>query len=332
MQQLASEGIFTKWQPRYAEKHIATFPVGKDKKPAIKNWNKIGLKGSEQLAAKFPDHDALGFPLGPRSAVTIVDVDIKDPALLDDAQARYGRSPFIVETGGGYHAYYRYGVERRHIRPWGPEVPIDVLGGGYAVAAPSVGAKGPYEIIRGTLADLESLPPLRVMLDELRGPISTGKRNSTLFRYGLEQATYADDYETLLDIMRTRNMDCQQPLPDSEVIAATKSVWKYHQECRNLVGRGRAVIISHKLVDRLVTENQDAFILLTMLKRHHWGRDFILSKAMAAIFGWTVPRWYRARDFLVRCGIIACIHEGGMGPHDPPVYAWADSLQWGVNV
>ena len=106
-------GVFSLWQPRYAERRIATFPVGKDKKPAIKNWNKIGLKGSEQLAAKFFDHDAIGFPLGPRSDVTIMDVDIKDPSLLVDVQARYGGSPFIVETGGGYHAYYKYGGERR---------------------------------------------------------------------------------------------------------------------------------------------------------------------------------------------------------------------------
>jgi hypothetical protein len=325
-------GVFSLWQPRYAERRIATFPVRKDKKPAIKNWNKIGLKGSEQLAAKFSDHDAIGFPLGPRSDVTIMDVDIKDPTLLDDAQARYGGSPFIVETGGGYHAYYKYGGERRHIRPWGPEVPIDVLGGGYAVAAPSVAVKGCYEIIHGTLADLESLPPLRVMLHELRGPIPRGKRNNTLFRTGLEQATYVDDYQTLLDVMRTRNMDCQQPLSDSEVISATKSVWKYQQEGRNLVGRGCAVVISHKLIDRLIAESQDAFILLTILKRHHWGRDFVLSKRMAAMFGWTMPRWYSARNLLVRFGIIACIHEGGLGPRDPPVYAWADSLQWGVNV
>jgi hypothetical protein len=259
-------------------------------------------------------------------------VDSKDPTLLHDAQARYGRSPFIVETGGGYHAYYKYGGERRLIRPWGPEVPIDVLGGGYAVAAPSVAAKGCYEIIHGKLADLESLPPLRVRLDELGGPIPKGKRNLTLFRAGLEQAAYVDDYQTLLDVMRTRNMDCKRPLADSEVIAAAKSVWKYQQEGRNLVGRGRCVVISHKLIDRLIPENQDAFILLTSLKRHHWGPDFVLSKPMAAMFGWSLPRWYSARNLLVRSGVIACIHEGGKGPHDPPVYAWTDSLQWGVNV
>ena len=33
---VTSDGIFTKWQPYYAEKRIATFPVGNDKKPQIR--------------------------------------------------------------------------------------------------------------------------------------------------------------------------------------------------------------------------------------------------------------------------------------------------------
>ena len=324
-------GIFSQWQPRYAERHIATFPVGKDKKPCIRNWNKVGLKGSVSLAEKFPFIDALGFPLGPRSGITVMDVDTKDASLLNDFQSRYGASPFIVETGGGYHAYYKYGGERRHVRPWGAHIPVDILGGGYAVAPPSVAAKGHYKILHGTLEDLERLLPLRVMLDELRKPIPTGTRNTSIFRTGLEQASHADDYETLLDVMRTRNMDCQTPLPDSEVVNAARSAWKYECEGRNLVGRGRAVVISHSLIDRLIATNQDAYILLTTLKRHHWGRDFILSKPMAAKVGWTLKRWYSARNVLVRFGIIACIHQGGMGPNDPPVYAWSES-RWGVNV
>ena len=111
------KGIFSAWQPRYAEQNVVTFPVGDDKKPAVKNWQRLGPKGSAQLANKFTDADAFGFPLGPRSGVTILDVDTRDERVLHDAQDRYGESNFIVETGGGYHAYYRYGGERRHIRP-----------------------------------------------------------------------------------------------------------------------------------------------------------------------------------------------------------------------
>ena len=51
-----------------------------------------------------------------------------------------------------------------------------------------------------------------------------------------------------------------------EVEKAARSAWRYERENRNLVGRGRAVVISHSLFDRLIAANQDAFILLTVLK------------------------------------------------------------------
>jgi hypothetical protein len=323
---MAGDGIFAKFQPRYAEQNVITFPVSPDKKPAIKNWHKVGLDGSAKLAEKFSDLDTFGFPLGPRSGLTILDVDTKDESVLHEAQSRYGETPYVVETGGGYHAYYRYGGERRHIRPWGADVPIDVLGGGYAVGAPSVAAKGQYKIIHGSLDDLKSLPPLHVMLDELRTPIPEGKRNQSLFRMSLEQAVHADDFETLMDVMRTRNMDCTIPLPESELENAARSAWQYEREGRNLVGRGKAVVISHSIIDRVMAHSPDAFVLLTILKRHHWGRDFVLANAMAAAIGWRLSRWRSARNILVRLGLIACIHEGGLGPSDPPIYAWADSL------
>ena len=322
---MAGDGIFAKYQPRYAEQNVITFPVRPDKKPAIKNWQSVGLTGSAKLAEKFSDVDAFGFPLGPRSGVTILDIDSTSAGVLHEAQSRYGESPLVVEFGGGYHAYYRYGGERRHIRPWGRDVPIDVLGNGYAVGAPSMAAKGQYKIIRGSLDDLKSLPPLHVMLDDLRKPIPEGRRNQSLFRLGLEQAAHADDFDTLMDVMRTRNMDCTVPLPESELEAAARSAWKYEREDRNLVGRGKAVVMSHTMIDRVMAYSPDAFVLLTILKRHHWGRDFVLASAMAASLGWGQLRWRNARNVLVRLGLIACLHEGGLGPNDPPIYGWADS-------
>jgi len=321
----AGKGIFAEYQPKYAEQNVITFPVGEDKKPAVKHWQRLGFKGSAQLAEKFSDANTFGFPLGPRSGITVLDVDSKDESVLREAQARWGESPYVVQTGGGYHAYYRYNSERRHIRPW-PDLPIDVLGNGYAVGAPSIAAKGQYQIIHGALEDLNNLPPLHVMLDELRKPIPEGKRNQSLFRTSLEQAAHVDDFETLMDAMRTRNMDCSLPLPESELESAARSAWKYECEGRNLVGRGKAVVISHNTIDRVMARSPYAFILLTILKRHHWGRDFVLAKPMAAAMGWRLSRWKMARNILVRLGLIACIHEGGMGPSDPPIYAWADSL------
>jgi hypothetical protein len=80
-------GVFSQWQPRYAERRIATFPVGADKKPCIKNWNKIGLKASERLVEQFSSTNALGFPLGPRSRVTLLDLETKDTDLLEQGSA-----------------------------------------------------------------------------------------------------------------------------------------------------------------------------------------------------------------------------------------------------
>ena len=230
-----------------------------------------------------------------------------------------------METGGGYHAYYRYGGERRHIRPWGPDVPIDVLGNGYAVGAPSMAAKGQYKIIHGTLDDLKSLPPLHVMLDELRKPIPEGKRNQSLFRMGLEQAAHADDFETLMDVMRTRNMDCTIPLPESELEAAASSAWKYEREGRNLVGRGKAVVMSHTMIDRVMAYSPDAFLLL-ISSSVTTGGVILFSQADGG-FTWlgTLRRWKAARNALVRLGLIACLHEGGLGPNDPPIYGWVES-------
>ena len=82
--------------------------------------------------------------------------------------------------------------------------------------------------------------------------------------------------------------------------------------------------MSHTMIDRVMAYSPDAFVLLTILKRHHWGRDFVLASAMAASLGWGQLRWRNARNVLVRLAIIACLHEGGLGPNDPPIYGWAD--------
>jgi hypothetical protein len=48
-------GVFSKWQPKYAARGIATFPVaieGKDKRPMNKGYQRTGLRGSAELAKR----------------------------------------------------------------------------------------------------------------------------------------------------------------------------------------------------------------------------------------------------------------------------------------
>jgi hypothetical protein len=313
------KGVFSDWQPLYAERRIATFPVNADKRPAIRRWNQITLRGSAQLAQRFPEANAFGFQLGPKSQVTALDIDSQDETVLADALIYHGETPFIVQTGGGFHAYYSYGGERRLIRPYDKK-PIDILGGGFVVAPPSVSAKGTYQIISGTLDDLANLPPLHVVLDGFRAdaPIPEGNRNNTLFRFALEQATHSDTFDALLDVMRTRNMDCEPPLPDDVIFTTCKSAWRYEQEGRNLVGRGRAVVTPHSVIDELVGESQDAFVLLTLLQRRHWGRSFVLANVMADQLGWTRKRFASARALLRALGFIDLVTPASF--RSPAVY------------
>jgi hypothetical protein len=102
-------------------------------------------------------------------------------------------------------------------------------------------------------------------------------------------------------------MDCETPLLDDVIIATTRSAWRYEQEGRNLVGRGRAVVTPHAVVDELIGESQDAFVLLTLLQRHHWGRNFVLANAMADQLGWTRKRFAAARTLLQTFGFIQLV-------------------------
>lgn len=69
--------------------------------------------------------------------------------------------------------------------------------------------------------------------------------------------------------------------------------------------------------------NANAALLLMKLRAAHGWREekrFVLSKAFAASLGWTLRRFYAARDFLQERGFIRCLHPGGNGPNDPPIY------------
>lgn len=157
-------GLFAEMQPIYAAHGIPIFPVmtaGGAKRPAIKGYLKVGPTVSEQLALRFPNVDALGFALGKRSKIAVLDVDSRDERVLADALSKHGDTPIIVRSGSGnYQAWYTHNGETRRIRPFA-EKPIDILGGGFVVAPPSMGAIGRYEFIAGGLDDLDRLPKMR---------------------------------------------------------------------------------------------------------------------------------------------------------------------------
>lgn len=322
-------GIFPEWQGRYADAGIATFPV-RDKRPAVKGYLKVGLGVSRQFAVKFPNDDAFGFACRP-SNITVLDVDTPDERILCDALAEFGTTPLVVRSGSGnWQAWYRHGGEKRRVRP-DPQRPIDILGDGFVVAPPSIGSKGRYEIISGSLADLHALPTMR-RPERPTGPITVandtalieaGLRNQSLWRACMARARSCQSITQLMEFaVHTNSTAFYEPLPDSEVLRVVASAWAKQVSGQNWFGTGGRVVLDHADIDRVLGSDPDAFILLSWLRRHHWGRQFMAANAMAETMPggrWTVKRLAAARLRLEKLGEIEVVRPPS-SYHGPAIY------------
>lgn len=317
-------GVFATAQPEYAAHGIATFPVRADKWPATKGYPRVGLPGSRTLAERMPDAPCVGFLAGPRSKITVLDVDTPDERTFADALDMYGQTPVIIRTGSGnWHAWYRHNGEGRSIRP-DPGRPIDILGDGVVIAPPSQARKGPYSFLQGSLADLASLPRMKG-LEARPGPsnrLREGEgRNAALFHHCMSQAPFCDDLDALIDVARTFAEErFADAMGEPEIIKTAASAWKYESEGDNWAGRGRRIVSMTGELG-LARDHPDAFSLLYMLRELHPPEtEFALVSGMAVALGWTLRRWRAARDRLVSDGLIICTHPGGKGLGDPPQY------------
>lgn len=310
--------VFATYAGMYAEQGLAVFPTGGEdgKRPAIKGWPRVGLGALPDLVRKFPAAN-IGIPDGRPGGITRVDID--DPALVDDCIARFGDTPIKVETpSGGLHLWYAANGERRRLRLDGMKV--DILGrGGHGLAPPSVNPqKGAYRFLEGSPADISRLPRMadQSVARDQSAPaerIGEGRRNDELFRFCMKRAPGCDSLDSLLDAARSYSETAFRPaLPDAEVVRVARSAWGYTEAGTNRYGRGRVVQFGHDEVDNLLMADPDAFMLLTLLKRHHWNcrRPFVIANAMAERMPggrWPRKRFAAARQRLEAQGEIEMI-------------------------
>lgn len=326
-------GTFAKWQPIYAEAGIATFPVdGHAKKPAVGNYLKGGLPASREWARKFSDASALGIACGRRNRLTVLDIDSPDEGLLGRALDKFGDTPIIIRTASGkFHAWYRHNGEGRKIRTAMPGEPVDVLGNGFALAPPSRGSVGSYEFISGSLADLKQLPRMTAQTAAPSAPpavstpditlVGQGERNNMLYRACMVQAPLCAGLDQLMDFAQALNRSgFVHPLGDEELRRTVANSWAMEESGRNWFGTGRRVVSTHDEVDGLMQDDPDAYLLLTKLRRHHWGdAPFVIANQMHEVMpggGWTRKRLAAARASLELRGLVLLIrkHSKANGP------------------
>jgi hypothetical protein len=318
---------FAEWQPVYASHGLATFPVRIDaetKKPLAKNYLRAGRRYSERLAQQFPDADAFGFALGPRTKIAVLDCDTTDERILSDALTRHGKTPLVVRSGSGhFQAWYQHNGEGRHIRP-NPRLPIDILGGGYVIAPPSKGVKSTYQIIEGTLNDLHNLPPLqRFIAQKPIEAISEGRRNTALWQHCMRQCRSCDDFSALLDVAETFNAhSLNPPLGSDEVVRTARSAWQATERGENRFGQFGAFLTLAET--QSMVRDPHLLALLAWLKAQNApGAQFLIADGLAGLLGWSLPQLRRCRKALVDAGHIKMVR--------PPVRGCAALYRWAAQ-
>jgi hypothetical protein len=326
-------GIFAQYQPQYAERGIATFPVSSAKRPLIRGWPKVGLKGSAELAGKFTDADAFGYVTGRRSNVTVLDIDSTDSKVAEDAIRRHGQPGIVTRTASGkLHLLYRYNGERRRIRPF-PELPIDVLGdNGQALAAPSKIERGQYRIVHGHLDDLDHLTPMvgieapSIASEEPSAEsIRVGRRNTELWRWCMKQAHTCDNRMALVSMAQAFNeTHCSPQLDEEEILTIASSAWRYTERGDNRFGQHGAYFDAGEVACMIMCQDQDAFVLLAFLraKQGPWSTFMVANGLTETFVGWSRKRLAAARHRLIELGYLTPLRQAGRG--HPALYRWAD--------
>jgi hypothetical protein len=322
---------FRDWQPHYAAHGIATFPVQiapGEKKPMVSNYGRFGLPASTRIARKFPDATAIGFMVGRRTGLTILDVDTSDERVLADALDRHGPTPVIVRSGSrNFQAWYCNNSETRLIRPE-PDKPVDILGGGFVVAPPSRGVKGDYQFIQGGLDDLDRLPILRGI--EIASPplspdlplvktIAEGGRNDALFNHCMRSARRCDDLESLLDVARTHNQEFLPPLPEAEVMKTAISAWGYTERGENRFGSHGAWLPLDE-VNRLVSDPDVLALVCWLRANNRPDAQFWVADGLKDQLGWSLHQLREARRRAVEYGEIKLVRSHC--PGKPAVYVF----------
>ena len=350
--QPAQAGAFAREAFRYFEAGLAVLPTGgpDGKQPIMRGFNKspLGPDGISRFAEKYPGANLGLHPTF--SKLAVVDVDSRDDDLHAAAIKRFGDTPIKVRTGSGnLQLYYRRNravtsMDLRSIEG----VPIEIKSRGTIVIAPpstNFQTGGQYSFIDGNLDRLADLPPIN--LKSLHMPdrrtrdgqlIEQGRRNSCLFRHGLQQAPHCDDFDALADVMRTYADDWfGESMDETEVIKTAQSVWRYEQsndpERGNWIGQEARVTRTNtqirdfgRGIDGYSADAVNAaFRLLQLLEVSHRARQApfaIAAKSMAkqdVLPGWTIRKYRDATKALLATEQIRLVRPSA-GPGVPALY------------
>lgn len=317
-------GIYSQHASTYADAGLPAFPVdARGKKPAVKGWQDATPRRTRGWARqpRLATCDGLGIVMGKPSGITEVDVDAVGDAWIGQAVERFGETPIIIRTASSKaKLWYRHNGEGRMIRPFDGQ-PIDILGGGFTIAPPSLRADlgASYAFQAGGLIDLDRLPTIRAWAltgdfpsdkSVTRAPeaIQIGSRNNALWQHCMTQARFCDDVEALIDVAVTWGSAFPEPLSPREAEQCARSAWGYQVRARNFLGLKKPQInAGDMLMDDLAAQPDAHYLLLMFLRWHRNRPSFAIAPTAMSEAG--TPPWPRrkiekARDALLERGYL----------------------------
>lgn len=333
-------GAFTTAVEIFGAQGVGVIPTRRETPavPMVRHPDRFGVRASLRLAEnpRFQEANAAIWA-GRHSRLTIVDIDSSNTRHVVEAIKVFGDTPLKVSTpSGGMHLYYRHAGEQRRIRPFGKDLPLDVLGSGVAVVPPSTrlgsGKKQPgqYRVIEGDLASLDQLPTLRAgaipfatrnkpmanQQQDVSAPIRHMRegdgRDNALFAIARNIAMSCTTEAELVDAVLAENAQLLEPLPVTVASTKANSAWRYRIEGR-LFTTGSKVALGSQ--DELLqcAAYPPAFLLLGYLRCNHAASNApfaIVPESVAPILSQSPMTTRKARDWLLRAGLIVLVQQG----------------------
>ena len=231
----------------------------------------------------------------------------------------------------------------------GPELPIDILGGGFTIVPPShnliFGRQ--YELIQGKLDDIDQLPVMRNLearlyraakevsrertkkanspANPLKGMREHDGRNSTLYRAigRCARQIYAEhgNRDRVFEVAMDLNKESAEPMSTEEVNGVVGNIWLSTTEGRNNIDR-RGAFMEDFEIDAMIENDQDVLVLVTFLRRHQGpaAARFMITNSLSETFDWRVERLVAARNRILERGIIRQVKPAWS--RSPALYQW----------
>jgi hypothetical protein len=154
-----------------------------------------------------------------------------------------------------------------------------------------------------------------------------GNRNNWLWGQCMREARHCDTLDALMDVARTRNMECEPPMEDTEVMKTALSAWDMTQENRNHFAAHGAYVRFDE-TSRMI-EHVDAPGLLIWLRTHEGPLSrFVVPNSLADRLGWTLRRLQAARNMLIEEGYLRQVRAAAAGiggaPGRAALFQWND--------